>query len=267
VSDIDVAATLYPSPPAPAAATPPAAPAPAPSFARTPLVDPAARLYGEPTVATAPAAPAPNPAARPAPAPATSAPAPASSGKPAAVDKPATEAPADGERAEASTPADPLTPERAKEIAKTFVDLAPEDVKADRARRGRDFYDAVPDGIAREVAAGEWADMPADAAKALQSELAEMTLDAGATAEDLAVVREALAEARATPMTDEARIASRDRCIDAFNDAFGKDAAKVLATTRTWVAADPRRAALIAKVGDNPTVALRMARLAMAAQR
>jgi hypothetical protein len=163
-------------------------------------------------------------------------------------------------------PADPVELESPEVIAQKAIDgirdAIPDAIKEDRARRGRDFFDAVPEALQREIDPAEFADLPPPMAKAVAREFQEMALDAGATADDVGAIRAALADVTIKPPTDEQRVASREACIVAFNEAFGMEAAKVLATTRAWVAADPRRARILESVGDVPAVAVRIAQLA-----
>lgn len=158
-----------------------------------------------------------------------------------------------------------LTPERQAELLDAIQKNVPEAVLEDRARRGRDLYDAVPDSIQRSIPADEFNNLPEPIAKAVVHEVREMAVDAGIDGDGLTVLRAALAESRATPMTDEQRLQSREACVQAFNDAFRGQAKAVWAQTRAWVAQDPRRAAILAQVGDNPRVALMAASLAMKA--
>ena len=108
---------------------------------------------------------------------------------------------------------------------------------------------------------------PVEVAHAMAAEVVDMALDAGCTADDLSVIQTALQDLRTTPLTDATRIESREACVQAFNEEFGEQAHSVWVQTRAWVAADPRRAAILAQVGDSPEVAVRAARMALAAQR
>lgn len=235
--DLDLAQVLYGSAPA-------AAPAPAPAAASLSDAGSAAyTLYCQvPAPAPAPAAPAPAPSPAPAPAPAAPEP-PAQPDAP--EDAPAALARITAADVHAAIPADIVAARQADTGRRLFGDQE---------------RDALAESFALEGTSG----MHPEAVAAVRVELANMTLDAGATRADVEVLRDALA---AAPLTDEQRIASRDACISAFNDAYGDQAYKTLEITRAWLQQDPRRHAIFAQVGDNPQAALLAARLALAARR
>ena len=113
----------------------------------------------------------------------------------------------------------------------------------------------VPDGAEPDVQA------------ALASEVRAIAADVGLNATDFTAIREAVQTERATPMTDDQRIESREQIVDALNAKFGQGAHQAWLDVRKYVALDPRRAALLQEVGDHPATVLRLVDLAQAAKR
>jgi precorrin isomerase len=134
--------------------------------------------------------------------------------------------------------------------------------KADTARR---MFDNTQD-LQKVVNAGDFPDMPPEAAQALASSIHEMARDIGASHFDVAMIRNELDRALQAPLTPEQRAASQDSAIEMLNAKYGNDATRVLNQTREWIAADPRRAQLLQAVGDTPSVVMRMVELARAAK-
>ena len=208
--------------------SPPAAPAAAPAPAQEPI-------------AAIPPAPEPIAATPPAPAPAA-APAPAPGHAPAPV---------------ADVPA--LT-------ADAIIASVPADIAKLRAEPSRRMYgtdaalvDALPDDVF------EGADPEVQAA--IASEVRAIAGDVGLNAADLTSIREAVQVERATPMTEDQRVESREQIVNALNAKFGKGAHQAWLDVRKYVALDPRRAALLQEVGDHPATVLRLVDLAQAAKR
>lgn len=251
MSDLDLAQALYGSAPvAPAASPAPPASAPdAKSGAYT--------LYCQPVTA--------DPAPSPAPAPAAPPPAPEPQADPTGIDdadqnaRPA----ADNVRGAEVEALARLTPDAVRAAIPAAI------VEARAADTARHLFgDQERDALASSLALDDVPGMQPETVAAVRKELANMALDAGATHADLDVLSAALAEAQAGPLTNEQRIASRDQCITAYNEAYGQEATRTLQITRAWLASDPRRAAIFeAAGGDNPKVAMLAARLALAAQR
>lgn len=106
----------------------------------------------------------------------------------------------------------------------------------------------------------------ATTSKAIAVELREMAGDMGARAADVQTLTTAMREATANPLTDEQRIEAREQAVQMLNAEFNDHARQALIDARKFVAADPRRAALLEKVGDDPRVVLTVARLARAAK-
>jgi len=106
----------------------------------------------------------------------------------------------------------------------------------------------------------------ATTSKAIAVELREMAGDMGARAADVQTLTSAMRDATATPLSDEQRIEAREKAVQMLNAEFNDQARQALIDARKFVAADPRRAALLEKVGDDPRVVLTVARLARAAK-
>nr|WP_311530857.1 hypothetical protein [uncultured Ralstonia sp.] len=106
----------------------------------------------------------------------------------------------------------------------------------------------------------------ANTSKAIAVELREMAGDMGARAADVQAITSAMRDASAAPLTDEQRTEAREQAVQMLNAEFNDQARQALIDARKFVAADPRRAALLEKVGDDPRVVLTVARLARAAK-
>ncbi|ARU22977.1 XRE family transcriptional regulator [Ralstonia solanacearum] len=106
----------------------------------------------------------------------------------------------------------------------------------------------------------------ATTSKAIAVELREMAGDMGARAADVQTLTSAMRDATANPLTDDQRIEAREKAVQMLNAEFNDQARQALIDARKFVAADPRRAALLEKVGDDPRVVLTVARLARAAK-
>lgn len=251
----DIAQTLYGAP----TATP--APTPAPAITLTA----ADVLYSNPSPAPAPSSPpAPVPVpvtvAQPAPAPAA---------------QPVQPVQSDAEKIDSATIEGVHTAETA--VIEALGKLTPDDIRnaipdaiveARQADASRRLYaDKERDALAESIPMDGMQGVPPETVAAIRTELANMVLDAGATHAEVNVFSRALADAKASPLTEETRIAARDQCIAAYNEAFGQEAYRTLTITRAWIQQDPRRHAIFAQVGDNPQIALLAARLALAAQR
>ena len=240
---------------------------------QTPSMTAADRLYApaaetvqaaKPTPTPVAAKPAPTPApvaAKPAPAPAqpaetTATPAPAAaepaaddtntSTEGAADDAPAVEITVDAIKA--AIPKEVLKAREADGARKLFGNAAElAEVLPDSAFEG--------DGISSEVAA------------VLGGEVRAMAGDMGLDIVDVDQFRGALAEVRESPPTDEQRVANREQIVAALNEAYGEQAYRAWLDARAYVAVDPRRAALLAPIGDSPEVVLRVVELARQARR
>lgn|GEM_PF-2443685 len=160
---------------------------------------------------------------------------------------------------------DPLAKISVGDVLAAIPSAIAEARKADTSRRL--FGDQERDALAESFTLEDVAGMQPETRAAVRTELANMAADAGASRADVDVLRSALADAQANPMTSEQRIASRDAAISAFNEAYGDQAYKTLEITRAWIQQDPRRHAIFAQVGDSPAAALLASRLALAAQR
>jgi hypothetical protein len=237
----DFAQKLFGTPPAPSAA-------PAPT--------PAAPAAADVLYSSQAPAPAPVPARVPAPV----APEPAAPSVQSRAEDVNTQPATNDARAIVDAPTITLD-----DLAKSIPDAIAEARKADT---GRTLYgDQERDAIAETIPMDGMEGATPETIAAARTELANMAIDAGASADDVAALRAALVDARINPLTDEQRMESRGRCVAAFNEAFGMDAARTLDITRKWLNGDARRAATFGQVGDNPVVALMAARLALAAQR
>ncbi len=106
----------------------------------------------------------------------------------------------------------------------------------------------------------------ATTSKAIAVELREMAGDMGARAADVQTLTSAMRDATANPLSNEQRIEARERAVQMLNAEFSEQARQALIDARKFVAADPRRAALLANVGDDPRVVITVARLARAAK-
>jgi len=122
------------------------------------------------------------------------------------------------------------------------------------------FKDVIRDGAFAEVPG-----MAPEFAQAAVVELREMASDMQLLPDDVRMIGTALAHAD-TPLTDEQRVVNQDSCINAFNNEFGQGAKQAWLDARKFVAADPRRNAMVAKIGDNPQIAVRIAKLAQQAK-
>lgn len=228
------------------------APAQPPTPPSVPAKSAAETLYCQTPESATPPAPAPTPPA-PAPVPVTPPAADASTAKPGV-------GPADA----AAVLPDALANFTPADITKA---IPVETLEARKADTGRTLYgDLARDAIAESFAFEDVPGMQPETLAAVKTELANMAIDAGANQADVDVLRTAIAEANANPLTDVQRIASRDACIEAFNSTYGENATRTLEITRTWIQQDPRRHAFFAQVGDDPRAALLAARLALASK-
>lgn len=142
----------------------------------------------------------------------------------------------------------------------------PEAVKAARAADvGRKMFDNTSD-LAEVIREGDFAHLPPEIAQAVVGEIREMARDLGATPYDVSVIRNELERAAASPLTQDQRIANRESVVEALNAKYGTDAKRALMDARAFIAADPRRAQMLAAVGDTPAVVLRIVELARAAK-
>ena len=220
-------------------------------------MDIADRLYGG-TAPPASQAPAPAPALAPtsAPAPVAGSPTPPAAVPPAAA---AAMAPAAAPAAPAPTPASTVTPD-------VVAGSVPEEVRQLRAEASRKLYGgevALEKVLPDKLFAGDGVDAAAQVAVA--KEVRAMAADLGMNSDDVALIQGAYAQATATPPTEEQRVANREQITDALNAKYGQGARQAWLDARKFVALDPRSAAMLAPVGDDPTTVLRVVQLAQSA--
>lgn len=91
----------------------------------------------------------------------------------------------------------------------------------------------------------------------------ELVADIGFSLKDIPMLKAAMK----MELTPDQRAASRAKAEEMLSRQFGEDADQVLADTRAWIAADPKRVALFnTPAGDDPKVVMRMVELARAAK-
>ena len=217
-------------------------------------------LYGappappsQPASATSAPPPAPPVSPSPVPAPVGAAPSP--------VSPPATASPSEAPSGEAAQAAPSLT-------ADAIAAGVPAEIRQQRADAARKLYggDAelakvMPDEMFKE------AGVAPDVQAALAAEVRAIAGDLGLVPADVGGIRTALAAERANPASDERRVANREQIIDAMNRQYGQGAKQAWLDARNFLAQDPRRAAFLAPVGDDPKTALRIVELAQRAKK
>ena len=219
------------------------------------MTDAATALYGGSAAPVAPAASVPTPGA-------------SLAERMYGTPTPATPPPASPAQEPTPTPHAPIQAEPAT-VEKAGPTLAPipESIKAMReADSARKLFDNSADLERAGISADQFPELPPDFAKALAGELREMARDAGFNANDVTNLRAALRRAADTPMTDARRAEAHDLVKQTLNERYGMDAKQALRDAQAFVASDPRRAKLLAKVGDDPAIVLRIVELAREAK-
>ena len=139
----------------------------------------------------------------------------------------------------------------------------PPEIAADRAQRDpaalAELAQALPDAEFIDEASG----IDAELAPIVATELRALAADAGMTAQDVQLVREAYAQ---RAQTEAEQIADGEQAIAELNRIYGQGAAQAWRDTKRFVAADPRRAQLLAPIGFDPTVVVKITALAQAAK-
>lgn len=150
------------------------------------------------------------------------------------------------------------------------VQITPEAVRAaippeileQRKTNERVLYGAQAE-FAKSIPDSDFRSLEPLAREAVAGELREMAADLGLVPADIPDLTKALNN---PPMTEEARISAREQAVALLNQNFGHGAYQAWLDARRFVAADPRRAAILERAGDDPKTVLRIAKLAQQAK-
>jgi hypothetical protein len=120
------------------------------------------------------------------------------------------------------------------------------------------YAEVIPDTLF-----DRFADLPPETSLAIVGELREMAADMHLTASDVQEIADAGERAMYQQALTQQQLAERwDECTEALNKEFGMGAAQAFQDMQIFTAADPRRAAILAPVGNDPRVVLAVARAA-----
>ncbi len=166
----------------------------------------------------------------------------------------------------AAAPAQPQ--DSAPAASRDAVDKwVPDAIKAERAAdTARKMFPSGTAELAKVIDAKDFSNMAPEVAEAVAGELREMARDIGATPYDVSVIRNELERLAASPLTPEQVTANRLAVGAELSRRYGADATAMLNQAREFLRADPRRAQMLAAVGDTPSVVLRVVELARAAR-
>jgi hypothetical protein len=121
----------------------------------------------------------------------------------------------------------------------------------------KEFAEAIPDSLF------DSAGLDYEVQEVLSQEIREMAMDVGMNSSDIPDIITAMSK---PPLTPVQRISARETAVTLLNNEFGPGAKQALRDARAFVQQDPRRNAMLQSIGDDPTIVLKVARLARVAK-